>query len=409
MLGLLNLGGWDDPRRQALLAAAAQMMSARGNTGQAIGQGLMGGLSAYNQAGLLADRRKEEGQQREIRQMQLDRFKKEQADEAGMRNAFQTAFGQPNVNPQNFQGGPMLADDGTSIPQVPGGGGLPEFLKLAGGYMNPVQAVGLMQKQTPKYHVVNGALVPEPMQGQTSSSPVYQAPREQWRDLGRDDKTGQHMQVNTLTGERKAVGTMPNSVTVTNIGEREEQKKLGELRVKNYGDIQGAAAAARKEMALLSGLEKIRLETGKFTPANATVAAWLTAAGAKNEDLRRIASGAQTFEAFTNDLVMQQQLAQKGPQTESDARRLEATQARVSNTPEANRLNIAFRKALAKRTIEQERFYSDWMQKNKTLEGAEAAWFKGKGGASIWDEPELKKYQTQDGGNVIDFSQLPRG
>ena len=36
------------------------------------------------------------------------------------------------------------------------------------------------------------------------------------------------------------------------------------------------------------------------------------------------------------------------------------------------------------------------------------AWINGKGGTSIWDEPELKKFQ-RGGSNVIDFSQLPNG
>jgi hypothetical protein len=187
--------------------------------------------------------------------------------------------------------------------------------------------------------------------------------------------------------------------------EKREQGDMGALHVKNYGELQAAAGTARKENALLTGLERISIDTGKFTPANATVAAWVVGMGANKESLKNLAASGQSFTGFAKDLVLQKQLAQKGPQTESDAQRLEQTVAQLGNTGDANSLLIAFSKAQNNRTIEQEKFYNDWWTKNKTMQGADAAWINGKGGTSIWDEAALKKFQK---GNVIDFNQLPK-
>jgi len=55
-------------------------------------------------------------------------------------------------------------------------------------------------------------------------------------------------------------------------------------------------------------------------------------------------------------------------------------------------LNVA--KAQFQRDIEQRAFYAKWREKNKTLEGAEDAWFAGPGSKSLFESPALKKYVT---------------
>ena len=389
--GLLDLFKNMTPeQRMGLLSASAAMMQSKGNFGQAAGAGLQQGLLGYQGAMGQKDRRAEEEQQRQMRQMQIDQMKRQGQEQEQVRSLATRAFAPPQTAP----------NDPYEAHQTPGGGGMPEFAK---GLLqiDPMRAVAMQQQiaqsERPDYMPVSpGASVWDKRAGKV----VHTAPEKtpDWKD-----PAYQKFQMD------RAVAGRP-SVNVTNVGERQEAKDLGALRAKNYGDLQALAASARKENSLLSGLERIPLETGKLTPANATVSAWLVAAGAKDEDMKRIASGAQTFEAFTNDLVMQQQLAQKGPQTESDAKRLQMTQAQLSNTPEANRLNITYRKAMTSRIIEQERFYANHLRKNGTLDGADEAWFSGKGGASIWDEPELKKYLKMSGGGAetIDFSQMPK-
>jgi hypothetical protein len=112
------------------------------------------------------------------------------------------------------------------------------------------------------------------------------------------------------------------------------------------------------------------------------------------EKAEDFATNAQTFLASANAAVLQRQLEQKGPQTESDAQRITATGAQLGNTKDANRFVLNVAKAQLQRDIEQRAFYTKWRDKNKTLEGAEDAWFAGPGGKSLFESPVLKKYAT---------------
>jgi len=105
-------------------------------------------------------------------------------------------------------------------------------------------------------------------------------------------------------------------------------------------------------------------------------------------------------------LVLTKQIAQKGPQTEADAKRMELTVASLGNTREANAAIIKFAKAQAKRTIQQQEFYDNWWRKYRTYEGADQEWFNGTGGQSLFDDPELKSLAPSSGETVIDFSSL---
>lgn len=143
----------NDEQRYAMLMAAAQMMQpGPGGLGGAAGRGLMAAGQGYQGAMALKDRRAEEAQQREMRQAHLDQMKQTQANQLGLRNAFQTAYAQPNLNLVSND------DEGTGqMPQVAGGGGRDEFLRLAGPYMDPMQAVGMMQKDTTPLILAEGA------------------------------------------------------------------------------------------------------------------------------------------------------------------------------------------------------------------------------------------------------------
>ena len=93
-----------------------------------------------------------------------------------------------------------------------------------------------------------------------------------------------------------------------------------------------------------------------------------------------------------NAAVLQRQLEQKGPQTESDAQRITATGAQFGNTPAANKFVLTVAKEQLKRDLEQRNFYDSWWKQNKTYDGAEDAWYSGEGGKSLFDRPALKQY-----------------
>jgi hypothetical protein len=89
------------------------------------------------------------------------------------------------------------------------------------------------------------------------------------------------------------------------------------------------------------------------------------------------------------------QLEQKGPQTESDAKRIDMVGAQLGKTTDANKFLLTIAKEQLKRDMEQRNFYDKWWKANKTYDGAEDAWYEGDGGKSLFDRPALKDIGKQ--------------
>lgn len=179
--------------------------------------------------------------------------------------------------------------------------------------------------------------------------------------------------------------------------EKAEQGSRGEMLVKQYSAISDQAKVAARTLPSLESNISILdkgFDTGFGTETKAAGAKVLAALGVPEAE--RLATNAQTFLGNASAAVLQRQLEQKGPQTESDAQRITATGAQLGNTKEANRFLISVAKAQLKRDIDQRNFYDKWWQTNKTYDGAESAWFSGEGGKSLFERPELKAYKVKE-------------
>ena len=195
---------------------------------------------------------------------------------------------------------------------------------------------------------------------------------------------------------RKDTTHAPASVTNVNMAlEREEQKAKGKSNVEMYGEVRSMASVARKLNAQLESQARVLekgFDTGFGTEAKAAAAGVLGALGF--EDAEKYATSAQTFGAAAKEVVLQKQLAQKGPQTESDAKRIEQTGSQLGNTKAANMFVIDVARAQGDRDIAQQKFFDGYWRKNGTYEGAEESWYSGDGGKSIFESPRLKKYTS---------------
>jgi hypothetical protein len=190
----------------------------------------------------------------------------------------------------------------------------------------------------------------------------------------------------------KAISTPKTSVSY---GPQEKAEKIeyGKLLIDDFKNIKAQATVATKSLpAIESNLAILDkgFDTGFGTETIAAGARVLGALGV--QDAKNYATDAQTFLASANAAVLQRQLEQKGPQTESDAQRITATGAQLGNTKEANKFVLNVAKAQLQRDLKQREFYAAWREKNKTFEGAEDAWYAGAGGKSLFDSPALKKY-----------------
>lgn len=177
--------------------------------------------------------------------------------------------------------------------------------------------------------------------------------------------------------------------------EKKEQQGKGELNVKAYDAIKVESDQAAKSIPQLQTMLDInnRSRMGWSSPVRESISSALDAMGVK--DGGQYATDAQKFRAFLSESVMQAQLAQKGPQTESDAKRLEQTQARLTNTNDANDFLIRYRIAQANRARIQKRFFDTYWKDKNTYEGADTAWEDGPGKSSLFDDPVLQKYGQQ--------------
>jgi transcription initiation factor TFIIIB Brf1 subunit/transcription initiation factor TFIIB len=195
--------------------------------------------------------------------------------------------------------------------------------------------------------------------------------------------------------------------TVTMVAEKAEAGEFGKMLVNQFSDISKSANLAVKTLpsieANLSSLNK-GFDTGFGTDAKAAGAKVLGALGVQNAE--QFATDAQTFQSNAINAVLQKQLEQKGPQTESDARRIEQVGAELGKTKQANEFILAIAKEQLKRDIEQRNFYAKWKDNTDSFKGAENAWFAGEGSKSLFDRPGLKKYSVSTPSAV---NQIPSG
>jgi hypothetical protein len=266
---------------------------------------------------------------------------------------------------------------------------LSEFSDLP-GVKDRMDLIKEQLKETGKLYAVGGNLVTGTGQS-IFTAPEKVTPTELVRNY-EYAKTPAGGNYKGTLGEFKAISTPKTSVTY---GPQEKAEKIeyGKLLIDDFKNIKAQATVATKSLpAIESNLAILDkgFDTGFGTETIAAGARVLGALGVQNA--KDFATDAQTFLASANAAVLQRQLEQKGPQTESDAQRITATGAQLGNTKEANKFVLNVAKAQLQRDLKQREFYAAWREKNKTFEGAEDAWYAGEGGKSLFESPALKKY-----------------
>lgn len=174
--------------------------------------------------------------------------------------------------------------------------------------------------------------------------------------------------------------TMPaGSININNAQEKSENVAMGQELVKDYAVVREQSAAAENSLAQIEIAMRIPVTTGTTAPYLAKAGALAQALGFDRKILSQYglgdASNAEAFTGVMNNLVISRMQAQKGPQTENDARRIEATLASLGNTPEAANFLLRTAKALARRDVDKMAFYDDYRGRNQgSLDGVGAAW-----------------------------------
>jgi hypothetical protein len=202
-----------------------------------------------------------------------------------------------------------------------------------------------------------------------------------------------------LTAEEEAqqlrlrLASRPPGVSITNVAEKAESGEFGKFLVGEFGDISKAANLAIKTMPAIEtnlGILNKGFDTGFATETKAAGAKVLSALGVDNAE--KFAANAEIFQAKAAETVLQKQLEQKGPQTQSDRELIQTTGAQLGTTTQGNRFLLTVAKEQLQRDIDQRDFYRKWRERTGSFNGAESAWYAGEGGKSLFDRPALKKY-----------------
>jgi hypothetical protein len=192
--------------------------------------------------------------------------------------------------------------------------------------------------------------------------------------------------------DKAAAGRAPGT-TIINTQEKAEKSEFGKFLVKDYENISKRAEVAQKSISAIDANLNILnkgFETGFGTETKAAAAKVLSALGVEKANM--FATNAQIFEAKAAESILETLRQQVGPQTDADAKRVTLTGAQLANTTQANKFLLDVAKVVNKREIEQRNFYNNWRKNTGSFDGAEEAWIAGKGGKSLFDRPELKKY-----------------
>jgi hypothetical protein len=207
--------------------------------------------------------------------------------------------------------------------------------------------------------------------------------------------------------DKAKAGATNVSLNSNAVLEKEEGKEKGKFNVQMYADAATSAKTARKLNSQLEIMRRYVDATGWGAGAKSVAAGFFASFGVPGAE--DYATNAQTFNAAAKEVVLQKQLMQKGPQTESDAKRIEETGASLSNTPQANTFILDVAKAQNNRDIQYQTYLDNYWRKNGTYEGAEDEWYRGEGGKSLFDTPELKKYNINSSAVRSQADQILRG
>lgn len=219
---------------------------------------------------------------------------------------------------------------------------------------------------------------------------------------GQIDGRDVYFRVNKATGEPEllsgigGLGPRPQrpeaQVNIDQRGELVENQEWAKQMVAEYKGLDEAAKAAEQLIPQFDIAKSIDVKTGALEPLKAKAGALIQGMGFNPENLGLPDAGnAQAITGVLNNVVLTKMQAQKGPQTENDAKRIEQTVGNLGNTPEAFGFLLDAGKALEERKIEQRDFYAAYRGRTGTLQGASAAWNKYKA-----DHPLVGKSPSND-------------
>lgn len=218
---------------------------------------------------------------------------------------------------------------------------------------------------------------------------------------------------NYLNDQMRLRAAGANRVDINQTQERAESSGYGGQLIKEYSTIADTASTAEQAR---NQLRIVRAQVDPADPAalpsalqqkagNAAVALGMNPDNPTIKAMLGNVTNGQAFNGMMQNLVLTKMQAQKGPQTENDAKRIESTVASLGNTPAARDFLMRAADSLAYEDMLKRQFWDDYRAEKNTFDGAQVAWRKFKN-----DVPLVGK-NPQTGAPIFfsEFAEANRG
>lgn len=408
-----------DALTRALFAFGAGTLAAPsggkgfGGAMRGVGQGAMMGMGAYQNALADAGNSRQDKLKMRVQLAQLIReqkkLEKQDRKDAALERAKRAGLIPGGTVTESLMGAPGEGEAPTQYQtQTPGGFDPQKFLQayMAEPDSDPLEAIDLQNKLKTQQGWQRVGEAP-------GGGDLYIGPNGKPEVIGKASDDWQPVQqmdngilyVNKRTGEPKLVhNTAPK--TSVNVGGTKVVLDSNAKQGSEYfhKEMLPKMEAAKSQNARLQSMLKMKLDTNIFTPENKTFTAVLGALGLSSAKQKEYVGNVEAFQADAMKVVLDEQQAQKGPQTDKDFERIQATVPSLRNSPKGNEYIIRLRMAQNNRLIRQARFIGERTAKGEDYINALNAWeMSPDGQSSIFDEPALAGFSfnpAQAGGAI---------
>lgn len=163
-------------------------------------------------------------------------------------------------------------------------------------------------------------------------------------------------------------------VSISNAAEKASEVEFGKLEAGDFSKVLKRGQDAQDKAQSIRVLLQSPAKTGPTQDIRASANAFFKDLGVPiaQSKVDQIANLEQ-YKGVLSQSVLSEQLKQSGPQTESDAKRIEATFGKTSNIKEANELILKYQLALA----ERETLLADKAEEFREAKGKIDGWRKG--------------------------------
>lgn len=390
----------DDPQKReaakmGLLQLGAQMMGSRGNFGQSLGQGLLGGLQGYSQ-------QMESGQQKQLRDMQIAQAKRAETLAQGQQ---QWMANMPRPQASQGQMDEEMSSGYDAAPKMtqPSNDAMKQWA-VQGAQYNPAvlsSLLGQVMPKTPEWTVgerFNADTGRKEKVMYDKNSPATMVPfggQEAVRGIAVNGQIADPTKIGTTVAQQAPAsnpgrdtvipdgkgGWMPNparvafeqqtaplkapKVTVTNVSsqETEQSKAYGKSLGESRAEIAKAGFNAPAQMAKLDRIAQLLegVDGGKLAPTGLQLASAANSLGLK---LDPNMGNKEAAEALSRELAGGLRQPGTGVMTDKDFENFLAQMPDLSKSAEGRKQIIATSKAKLARDIEVAKLAREYAKKN---------------------------------------------